>query len=327
MKVVAIILLIVLAGCDFGSGDQTGVFLTASISPFGERSGLVLMDEGLINIPLVIEIENHMRQNATNVRVVPSNLNNRIINTTAIAQGTLEIPGTISLDGTPGYATIQAEVGVARQKREYSTRIDYHLCADTTTHYEGVICVAPLGSTTYYREGCQPVDVRISEGQQSPVAVVAMRQMDAVNSISIMFDLVNYADGIVFEAGTPSCSYIEQEHAGKVTLRSLRIGGQVVDCTSEDPTPTRRMGFDQRYQRYTGVTFQCIVDKNAITGSSTVPVARPISAIFEYAYHTRPAQQTVIIRGIPGYDQSLDVASPGSTAQFCPISLTSMCTP
>ena len=325
MRRLALVILFVLVGCDFGGGSHTGVFLSASVSPFGERSGLVLMDEPTTVIPLVIEIENRMRQNATNVRVVPSNVNHRIINMAAIGQGSLDIPGTEYLHGTPGFATIQAEVGVARQKREYTTRIDYHLCADTTTRFEGVICIAPRGTTTYHRDGCQPSDLRITEGQEAPVAVVALRQMDAVNSVSLMFDLVNYGNGIVFEAGTDSCSYIEQEHAGKVRLSSLTIGGTRVECLETDPTPTRRMGFDQRYQRYTGVTFQCVIDKDVITESSDVPLARPITAVFEYAYHTKPAQQAVIIRGIPGYDDTLDPEAVGSKAEFCSESLERDC--
>jgi hypothetical protein len=296
-----LVLMLLLVGCIPGGEQAGGTFLAIDVTPLGDRSGLILMDEDTTTIPTVIEIRNPMRQDARNVRIVPSNVNTRIVNMAVIGEQSFTLPGTNTLEGSPGVAIIEADIGIALQKRDYSTRIDYHVCAITTTAYEDTICVAPPGITSYSEDGCTPGDVSVTGGQGAPVAVVAMRQLDAPNSVSIMFDLVNYGSGIVFDPTSDSCSYIDQAAAGKITLTDLVIGNASVDCTRTEQRPTRRMGFDQKYQRYTGVTFQCVIDKNVITDGSIDPVARPVRAVFEYNYHTKPVQQVVAVKAAPGY--------------------------
>ena len=315
MKWFLLVLLIFVAGCDFNT-DADSVFLTAEISPIGDRSGLILMDRSEERMPLSIVITNPMSEDASDVRLVASNVNNRIIDMSVVGDESIpRLQGTRALMGSPGVALRELDIGIALGLREYSTRIDYHLCAQTSTVYDGVLCISPVGYRDHTGEGCQPRDVQVSERQGAPVSVVAMRQTDSLNSVSIMFDLVNYGNGIVFEYDGERCSYIGQEHAGRITLTSLRIGEQEVPCMSDDPHPTRRMGFDRQYQRYTGVTFQCVIDKNLIVSGSQVPVARPVSATFTYGYHVNAGQQIVSVRATPGQaypDEIKTISSAGT---------------
>ena len=294
---------IMLTSCTYGGPTGGYAFIDASIEPISDRSGLIMIqgnrDE---NNPAqttygsIITLENRMLAPASNVMVEVSNVNPSIIDFSSIAEHRVDLAGFEDREGGEWFDVHQFSVEVVEPKREYSTQIRYHLCAQSETRYQGTICMAPPMSPHLYQRTCAPEVLKIQGGQQAPVAVTEIRQADSVSATTIFIDVVNFGTGLVFDY-SDTCARIPQEDAGHITLTSLTIGGE--DVTSACSQRRARMGYTQEYQKHTGTTFTCIIDKSELRIADwDEMITTDVSVAFSYGYHVIAATQPIIIRVI-----------------------------
>jgi hypothetical protein len=302
MKLVPFVLLalITIAGCTLGPNqNQQGYrFINLQVEPIGDRSGLVLLTTESKQIPFFAYVENTMEQPAGNVVVEVGNVNDRIIDIKEqLAAQTIGESGTLAgfenQQGVAHWDDITFDVTVNASNRPYSTELRYHLCADVSTILEETICIAPAQPRGNYAETCEPTMKTITGGQGAPVAIVGIRQADAIDQVSLFFDVVNYGPGLVFSKDLDSCSTIPQEHVGVIELEYVEIGGIPIDCSDSS-----RMGYELEYQKYEGATLTCILTKSALPVPDDTTTQFAMKAVFTYRYHTEPVKQALIIRKV-----------------------------
>jgi hypothetical protein len=273
-------------------------FIDLQVEPLGDRSGLILIPAADREIPFFAYVENTMEQPAENVIVEVGNVNDQLIDVKSkLASQSIGESGSLAgfedTNGRPHWADIAFDVTVRAPGRPYSTQLRYHLCADVHTVFEETICIAPALPSGMYKETCEPTMKTITGGQGAPIAIVGIRQSDAIDSVSVFFDVVNYGPGLVFSKDFDNCSSIPQEHVGIVELESVEIGGVVMDCTDE-----ARMGYELEYQKYEGTTLTCIVSKDELSMPEDTTTQFSMKAQFSYRYHTEPVKQALIIRKV-----------------------------
>lgn len=299
--ILAIVVLVLLSSCLPRESTGAGyAFVDVSVSPITDGSGLILMDVPTRDYAFYGEFRNRMSEDASDITFDVSNVNERIIDVSAIATTPIGNDGTLGgVVSSPGesYGFLEATVPVTAQKREYSTQLRYHFCADARTVFQDTVCIAPNTGPGNYESTCDPTVKTVTGGQGAPVAVVAVRQSDALDTVSLFIDVINYGNGLVFSADSDSCASITQEEAGIIRLEEVLIGGAPIACVQE-----QRMGYDVQYQKRTGTTFTCSFRKSdlpILLDSTTV--LTDIVATFNYRYHIDAGTQSIIVRNVPGF--------------------------
>lgn len=282
-------------------------FIDATIQPLTDSSGVYYVTSAKPVLQLSIQLQNAMKANATNVRLDVSNVNPEVLDFSELTQHTqIDLAPLNDPKGKPWFSDIEAKVGIIPPKRPYSTQIRYHLCAVAHTEFAGTVCLAPDAQPGSYATTCSPGDQTVQGGQGAPVAVTAIRQADSVSSDTISIDVINRGGGLVFNASKNECSFIDQQDSGIIELKKLELGGiELTDCEGQ----TRRMGYTQKYQTYTGTTFRCTIDKTkkstdtekriAQLFSSNSTISTSLYAELEYGYHVEAGTQNIIIKQPP----------------------------
>ena len=287
--------------CTLGGPSGGYAFVDARIEPLSDRSGLILIrGTGDDSTPVatytsIITLENRMLGAADDVRIEVSNVNPGIMDFSHLNEQRVSLAPFEDPDGADWFALIESNVPIYEPKNEYSTQLRYHMCARSRTFYQGTVCMAPPLGRHEYTPTCNPEIKRIEGGQQAPVAVTSIRQADAIDTVSVFIDVVNFGPGLVFDY-SDSCARIPQEAAGHIEITALEIGGERILDSCQT---SARMGFTHEYQKHTGTTFTCVIDKNARgipDWDSTITT--DLSIELSYGYHVVAGTQPIIIRKI-----------------------------
>lgn len=296
--IITLAVLLVLSGCVIGGPSGGYAFIDARIEPL-VSGGLILIpaDQPGASYESFITLENRMAEPARNIRIQTSNVNYGIVDFSALDSTNIDdLSGFEEPDGTleEWFTEINASVPITTPRTDYSTRIDYHLCAEARTVYTGTICLSPNDNTRSFDEACVPQTVEIREGQQAPVAITRISQVDSLSRVSITIEAINYGPGLVFDSDT-SCARISQQDTGKIILESLTISGE--DVTASCAQREARMGFSEKYQAYTGTSFTCSIVKSDIgIADLDSTVETDITVELSYDYHILADSHTIIIR-------------------------------
>ncbi len=243
--VLALIVLITLAGCDrngpaseseYHRGTEGIVFNFMRNSPPSE------VFEG-DSIPFAVEVRNK-GADSTSPRFWLSGHDENIIHLNW--QGSSPNPGNLEArdENNPigGYATLESNsVGVSlpNDVDSYETTMRLTACYPYTTFASTQLCVDP-DPTINADDTCTSSDVSVSGGQGGPVAITHVQEESSRDKVRFVVTIQNVGGGTVIDRGkVSSCTTVREQDMNKVHVSAQSISGRSVNCR---PNPVRIVG-------------------------------------------------------------------------------------